>query len=131
MKSEMAQEVFSLIQVACGRPSAVEFELAYQARVAMDRIRFAIKVTEDPDTRQEQLREARLQLLDALDRLKTAEYSFQGQFRPRRGDGNAERQGQDLNSVATEGSTHVTPVTGHGRRRIHEPTNGFRARNGE
>jgi hypothetical protein len=96
MKSEMAQEVFSLIQVACGRSSAVEFELAYQARVAMDRIRFAIKVTEDPDTRQEQLREAGLQLLDALDRLKTAESSFQLSFRSRSSDMNPETRSRGL-----------------------------------
>jgi hypothetical protein len=88
MKSEMAQEVFSLIQVASGQYSAVEFELAYQARVAMDRIRFAIRVTENPDARQEQLREAGLQLLDALDRLNTAERSFQRCFRSRPSDVN-------------------------------------------
>jgi hypothetical protein len=97
MKSDMAQEVFSLIQVACGRSSAVEFELAYQARVAMDRIRFAIKVTEDRATRQEQLREAGLQLLDALDRLETAERSFQRRFRSRPSDGNPETRRQGLN----------------------------------
>jgi len=28
------------------RPSAIEFEMAYQARVAIDRIRFAIKHAE-------------------------------------------------------------------------------------
>ena len=103
MKSDMAQEAFSPIQEACGRSSAVEFELAYQARAAMDRIRFAIKVTEDPDTRQEQLREAGLQLLDALDRLKAAEYSFQRRFRSRHSDGNPETRSRGLNGSGGRG----------------------------
>jgi hypothetical protein len=97
MKSDVAQEVFSLIQVACGRSSAVEFELAYEARVAMDRIRFAIKVTEDPTTRQEQLREAGVQLLDAFERLKKAEYNFQQCFRSSPSYGNPEVRRQGLN----------------------------------
>ena len=77
--------------------SAVKFELAYQARVAMDRIRFAIKVTEDPETRQEQLREAGLQLLDALNRLKTAEDNFQRCFRSRPSDGKPQPRRDRLN----------------------------------
>jgi hypothetical protein len=44
------------------RPSAMEFEMAYQARVAIDRIKFAIKHAE---------------LLDALDRLEALDRRFQ------------------------------------------------------
>jgi hypothetical protein len=79
---EFAREVFSLVEakILC-RPSPTEFEMAYQARVAIDRIRFAIKVTEQADKKPEQLREAGLQLLDALDRLEAAERSFQCRFR--------------------------------------------------
>ena len=64
-----------------------EFELAYQVRVAIDCIRFAIKATEQSvdepnEIRQASLRqEANLQLLDALDRLQSAERRFQGRFR--------------------------------------------------
>lgn len=64
-----------------------EFELAYRVRVAMDCIRFAVKASEQSaeepnDLRQSSLRqEANLQLLDALDRLKSAEMNFQRQFR--------------------------------------------------
>jgi hypothetical protein len=44
MKSELVQEVFSLIESkALRHPSPIEFEMAYQARVALERIRFAIK----------------------------------------------------------------------------------------
>ena len=64
-----------------------EFELAYQVRVAIDCIRFAIKATgqsvEEPnEIRQATLRqEASFQLIDALDRLQSAERRFQGRFR--------------------------------------------------
>lgn len=64
-----------------------EFELAYQVRVAIDCIRFAVKVTEqsveEPNqVRQASLRqEANIQLLDALDRLQSAERRFQVRFR--------------------------------------------------
>jgi hypothetical protein len=80
--AELAKEVFSIVEAKLfDRPSPTEFEMAYQARVAIDRIRFAIKVTEQADKKPEQLREAGLQLLDALDRLEAAERSFQCRFR--------------------------------------------------
>src|SRR5450759_1523464 len=49
------------------RPSAAEFEMAYQARVAIDRIKFAIRHTEQFGRPCETMREASLQLLDALE----------------------------------------------------------------
>jgi len=64
-----------------------EFELAYQVRVTIDCIRFAVKATEqsvkEPNgVRQANLRqEANLQPLDALDRLQSAERRFQIRFR--------------------------------------------------
>jgi hypothetical protein len=64
-----------------------EFELAYQVRVSIDCIRFAIKATEQSveepnEIRQASLRqEASFQLIDALDRLQSAERRFQGTFR--------------------------------------------------
>ena len=64
-----------------------EFELAYQVRVAIDCIRFAIKATEQSvdepnEIRQASLRqEANLQLVDALDRLQSAERRFQVRVR--------------------------------------------------
>jgi hypothetical protein len=77
MKSELAEQVFALIEDRLASPTPMEFEMAYQARVAIDRIRFAIKHTEQfgPDT--DQLRDASFQLLDALHRLETVDRKFQ------------------------------------------------------
>jgi hypothetical protein len=55
----------------------MEFEFAYQARVAMDRIRFAIKHTEQFAPHTDPMQEVGLQLLDALQRLETADRRFQ------------------------------------------------------
>ena len=84
MRAEAVEQVLRMIEdSANSTPSAIEFEMAYQSRVAMDRIRFAIKATEQAADQPEQLREAGLQLLDALGRLETAERSFQRKYRAR------------------------------------------------
>lgn len=90
MKLDMAQGIFSLMQAACDR-SAVEFELTYQTRVAIDHIRFAIKVTEDSSAAREQLHEARLQLLEPLDRLASADRNLPDCFRARIDNGSGPR----------------------------------------
>jgi hypothetical protein len=54
--------------------------MAYQIRVVIDRIRFAIKQAEQPHLKPEQTREIALQLVDALDRLESAERDFQLRF---------------------------------------------------
>src|SRR5260370_34687566 len=82
MKSEVLQEFVAIVEAdAQLRPSPGEFEMAYQARVAMDRIRFAIKAIEATTERPNALREAGMQLLDALDRLEAAERRFQNRWR--------------------------------------------------
>jgi len=82
MKSEVLQEFVAMIEADVQlRPSPGEFEMAYQARVAIDRIRFAIKATEGTRERADELREAGMQLLDALDRLEAAERRFQSRWR--------------------------------------------------
>jgi hypothetical protein len=82
MKSDVLQELVAMVEAdAQLRPSPGEFEFAYQARVAMDRIRFAINATETAPKPGEQLREAGIQLLDALDRLDAAERRFQNRWR--------------------------------------------------
>jgi hypothetical protein len=84
MKSELAEEIFALIEAwSSASPAPLEFEMAYQARVAIDRIRFAIKHTEEFGQRTDQMREVGLQLLDALDRLETVDRRFQAQCRVR------------------------------------------------
>ena len=78
MKSELAEEILELIEARSrARPTPVEFEMAYQARVAIDRIRFAIKHMEQFAPRTDELREADLQLLDALERLERVDRRFQ------------------------------------------------------
>ena len=64
-----------------GGPSPIDFELAYQARVALDRVRFAIKHIEQFAQCSEQVREISLQLLDALDRLEELDRQFQTRSR--------------------------------------------------
>jgi len=47
MNSQLVREVLDMIEADVrSKPSAAEFEMAYQARVAIDRIRFVIKHTE-------------------------------------------------------------------------------------
>ena len=59
------------------RLSAMEFEMAYQARVAIDRIKFAIKHAEQFARPCGTMREAGMELLDALDRLEALDRRFQ------------------------------------------------------
>jgi hypothetical protein len=63
------------------RQAACRFEFAYQARIAVERIRFAIRETDQLATNQPILQEVGMQLLDALDRLETADRHFQESFR--------------------------------------------------
>lgn len=78
MSSEAIDQILQIIEHrANSRPSAIEFEMAYQARVAIDRIRFAIRHTEEFGRHSGPLREAGIQLLDALDRLEIVDRRFQ------------------------------------------------------
>ncbi len=88
MNSDRIREFLLEIETEIGsRPSAIEFEMAYQARVTIDRIKFAIKHAEQFGPRTDQMREANLQLLDALQRLETLDRRFQERSRatPRSG----------------------------------------------
>ena len=88
MNSDIMSEVLPMVdgEVQSG-PTAMEFELAYQARVAMDRIRFAIRHGEQFAPQTDQMHETNLQLLDALQRLETAERRFQERSRVGKGPG--------------------------------------------
>ena len=78
MRSEIIHQVVGLIEAeVTSRPSPIEFEMAYQARVAIDRIKFAIKHTEQFSERCIHMREAGLQLLHALERLESLDRRFQ------------------------------------------------------
>lgn len=79
--SELAREVFVLVEAkTLGKASPAEFEMAYQIRVATDRIRFAIKQIEQFSGNCSSVHETGLQLVDALDRLQAAEQHFQQRF---------------------------------------------------
>jgi len=58
-------------------PSPIEFEMAYQARIAIERIRFAIRHTESLTSPYKHVQDANMQLLDALDRLESVDRRFQ------------------------------------------------------
>ena len=80
--SEAIKDMVAMIEAnAQSRPSLAEFEMAYQVRVAMDRIRCAIRVTEMSSLGSEENMEAIAQLADALDRLDAAERHFQNRWR--------------------------------------------------
>ena len=112
MKSELAEEIFALIE-ARSRPTPMEFEMAYQTRVAVDRIRFAIKHFEQFAAGKEELRIASFQLLDALERLQTLDRRFQ--IRSRTAD-------QALtNGLKTEAGRPLSSVLQRGDVRREEP----------
>jgi hypothetical protein len=82
MSSEAMHQILEQIEAEVeSRPSPIEFEMAYQARVAIDRIRFAIRHTEQFAPHTDAMREAGLQLLDALERLETVDRRFQQRSR--------------------------------------------------
>jgi hypothetical protein len=90
MNSESTHQIIATLEtdVKSG-PSAIEFEMAYQARVASDRIRFAIKHTERFARQSDPAHEAGLQRLDALSRLEALDRRFQARSRI----GNLQRKG--------------------------------------
>jgi len=65
--------------------------MAYQAHVAIERIRFVVNQTEQIAGQSDQGLETRLQLLDALDRLESIQRRFQVRSR-------FSESGQPLNS---------------------------------
>ena len=78
MNSELLYQFVETIEAeARARPSGMQFEMAYQARVAIDRIKLAVKRSEQPADQPDQAREVGLLLLDALDRLQSVERRFQ------------------------------------------------------
>jgi hypothetical protein len=85
MKQERIDEVLSIFAAEVhSRPSPMEYEMAYEARVVRDRIRFAIRQIEQAANHLGQVRDANLQLLDALDRLDAVDRRFQQRSRKSR-----------------------------------------------
>jgi hypothetical protein len=85
MSSEALHQIVEQIETdGQSRPLPIEFEMAYQARVAINRIRFAIKHTEQFAPRIDAIRENGLPLLDASERLEAVERKFQLRSRIKR-----------------------------------------------
>jgi hypothetical protein len=78
--AELAKEVFSIVErkIASDR-WALDFEMAYQIRIANEKIRFAIKAIDAISPGK--VSEVSLQLLDALDRLDNVDRRFQDRTR--------------------------------------------------
>jgi len=82
MSSGIMHQIVELLEAEVQtRPSPIEFEMAYQARVAIDRIKFAIKHTEQFARPCDTMREVGMQLLDALERLESLDRRFQARSR--------------------------------------------------
>src|SRR2546425_130802 len=82
MSSEIMRQIIETIEAdALARPSAIEFEMAYQVRVAIDRIKFAIRHADQFGKPCDAMREAGMQLLDGLQRLESVDRRFQTRSR--------------------------------------------------
>lgn len=126
MSSEVIDErVQSTEESANSRASSIEFEMAYQARVAIDRIRFAIKHTEQFGPRSDQMREAGLQLLDALQRLETVDRCFQARSRIRQGSSAAPSVRLAVNGEGARTEREATIDLPKVPQRPHAETGGF------
>jgi hypothetical protein len=82
MSSEIMHQIIATIEAnTAAHPSAIEFEMAYQARIAIDRIKFALRHADQFGKPCDAMRDAGLQLLDALQRLESLDRRFQAQSR--------------------------------------------------
>lgn len=82
MSSKVMDQIKEIIDAkAQMRPTPMEFELAYQARVAMDKVRFAIRHREQWVPGPLGTVEVSLQFADTLDGLEAADRHFQKRFR--------------------------------------------------
>jgi hypothetical protein len=117
MKPELTEKILALIEGQSeDQPTAMEFEMAYQARVAIDRVRFAIKHIEQFGPHTDQMRDAGFQLLDALQRLESTDRHFQARSRMGREHFDGKQAGR--RNVLDEQQTRPSyPANGHDGRR--------------
>jgi hypothetical protein len=107
MSSEAMHEFLQTVEAEVqSRPTPIEFEMAYQARIAIDRIRFAIKHNEQFAPHTDQMRETGLQLLDALQRLEAVDRRFQ--VRSRFGASTWEVKTESRHEAANGASTRLS-----------------------
>ncbi len=78
MKSECEDDAVARFAISgSAPPCAIEFEMAYQVRIAIERIRFVIRHADQFGKPGNEMRDAALQLLDALNRLESVDRRFQ------------------------------------------------------
>ena len=112
MKSELAEEIIELVEARShDQPTPIEFEMAYQARVAIDRIRFAIKHTKQFAPSTDQMRDVGFQLLDALQRLEAVDRRFQVRSRLVSGTEVGKIDSSHQRSDKTNGCVQTRPPT--------------------
>lgn len=86
MKPETIDQIVETVSsLTPSRLSNIEYRLAYEARVATDRIRFAIRELEHNAPDSCHVRETIFQLIDALDRLESVDRYFQLRFHNSKG----------------------------------------------
>ncbi len=90
-------------------PSPLDFEMAYQARVAVEPIRFAIRSVQQIRSAATCLKQASPQLLDAFDSPESAFRHFQHRFRSdcANADNEARQEMQGLRSAGTAQENHI------------------------
>jgi len=109
MTAKFAEKVVAeLTRFAQSTTKPLEFEMAYQAKVASDRIRFAVRHIDRYQNHSNELREVNLQLLDALDRLESAERKFQACFHRAPGLSEYWSQRGDTRTSATQQTKETT-----------------------
>jgi hypothetical protein len=82
MSLEIMRQIIDTIEAdVASRPSPFEFEMAYQARIAVDRIKFAIRQADQFGKPCDAMKDAGMQLLDALQRLESLDRRFQARSR--------------------------------------------------
>lgn len=107
MDTQLLNKIVEMIECEVNsRPRDVEFEMAYQARIAIDRIKFAIKHTEQYGPHTDPMLNVGIQLLDALERLENADRRFQERTRTISGS----RSANTVNAAAANGGQQKTAL---------------------
>jgi hypothetical protein len=82
MSLKIMRQIIEAVEAdVASRPSPFEFEMAYQARIAVDRIKFAIRHADQFGESCDAMKNVGMQLLDALQRLESLDRRFQSRSR--------------------------------------------------
>jgi hypothetical protein len=82
MSLKIMRQIIEAVEAdVASRPSPFEFEMAYQARIAIDRIKFAIRHADQFGQSCDAMKDVGMQLLDAIQRLESLDRRFQSRSR--------------------------------------------------